>query len=84
MAKPNSQRLNEVLQGTHYTNFAWTMVPFKGSDGQNLHQAIFWFDGAPLATSYNLYPNEVAAREEAAALALPFVTAALRKKYGRP
>lgn len=78
MSQPNSQRLNEILQGCGYQNFSLTSVEHRGPNGQTLHQGNFWWGGLLYTQTTNLYPNAKAAREEVATIALPVVRAHLR------
>lgn len=73
MNKPNSQRLNELLQRFHHTNHGWVVTPSQGPGGRTLLHAAFWFNGSILTQSSNNHPNANAAKEEAAELALPMV-----------
>jgi hypothetical protein len=73
----NSQRLSQLLQRAHYTNYQWNCQQFNDPYGVALHQATFTLAGTVISVS-NLQRSKPKATEEAATVALPIVAATLR------
>ncbi|KIM30297.1 hypothetical protein M408DRAFT_296537 [Serendipita vermifera MAFF 305830] len=75
---PNTQRLNEILQGHGYNNFSFTTFKLVSPNGHTFHQGNFRWGDQLYTQTPDFYPNAKAAKEAVATIALPYVRAHLK------